>query len=99
MLPEDVVVCRCERVTAGEVQTALTALQIHSTRQSKLLTRMGMGFCQGRICRPVLDQLILQAGGSVAASPGIRPRFPIRPVAMGVLEDLVDANGGPEDEH
>ncbi|NUR73652.1 MAG: FAD-dependent oxidoreductase, partial [Hamadaea sp.] len=43
------VLCRCEGVTFGEVRAA-QALGADDPRAVKLLTRAGMGRCQGRLC-------------------------------------------------
>ncbi|MDP6786202.1 MAG: NAD(P)/FAD-dependent oxidoreductase [Rhodospirillales bacterium] len=51
-LPDEAIVCRCERVTAGEVRRAVQ----HSLgggreiNRAKALSRIGMGRCQGRFC-------------------------------------------------
>lgn len=74
---DDTVVCRCEEVTAGAVRDALD-LGAGDVRTVKLLTRAGMGWCQGRMC-----------GGAVAGLAGCPPapaRRPFaRPVPLGVL--------------
>jgi NADPH-dependent 2,4-dienoyl-CoA reductase/sulfur reductase-like enzyme len=49
-LPDRVLVCRCEEVSAGDVRSAVTDLAATDARTVKLLTRSGMGWCQGRIC-------------------------------------------------
>ncbi|GIW86595.1 MAG: oxidoreductase [Isosphaeraceae bacterium] len=41
---DDTIVCRCEDVTYGRLRTWRTA------REAKLMTRCGMGPCQGRVC-------------------------------------------------
>ncbi|MEV0274621.1 NAD(P)/FAD-dependent oxidoreductase [Hamadaea sp. NPDC050747] len=46
---DDTVLCRCEGVTFGEVR-AVQALGADDPRAVKLLTRAGMGRCQGRLC-------------------------------------------------
>ncbi len=40
----DVMLCRCEDVSTGDVAAC------HSWREARLLTRCGMGPCQGRVC-------------------------------------------------
>lgn len=40
----ETILCRCEDVTAGAIDPAVTA------RQAKLWTRVGMGVCQGNVC-------------------------------------------------
>ncbi|MGW4567919.1 FAD-dependent oxidoreductase, partial [Streptomyces sp. NPDC004561] len=80
-VPDDTVVCRCEEVTAGEVRTAVGTLGAADLRTVKLLTRAGMGWCQGRMCAPAVAGL---AGCPLA--PGRRPFA--RPVPLGVLAEL-----------
>lgn len=47
----DTIVCRCEDVTYGSIATCT------SLREAKLVTRAGMGACQGRVCGPALRQI------------------------------------------
>ncbi len=49
LVTDDVVVCRCEDVTSK--QLAGTA----SIREARMLCRVGMGPCQGRICIPAVS--------------------------------------------
>ncbi|MGW1182726.1 FAD-dependent oxidoreductase [Streptomyces drozdowiczii] len=49
-LAPDTEVCRCEEVTAGAIRTAVNELGAGDSRTAKLLTRAGMGWCQGRTC-------------------------------------------------
>jgi D-hydroxyproline dehydrogenase subunit alpha len=49
-LPGDTVVCRCEEVRLDAIRTAVTTLGARDARAVKLLTRAGMGWCQGRVC-------------------------------------------------
>uniref|UniRef100_A0AAU2K3L7 FAD-dependent oxidoreductase n=1 Tax=Streptomyces sp. NBC_00049 TaxID=2903617 RepID=A0AAU2K3L7_9ACTN len=67
-LPDDAVVCRCEEVPAGRIREAAADLGARDARTVKLLTRAGMGWCQGRMCGPAVAAL---AGGDPA--PDRRP--------------------------
>jgi thioredoxin reductase len=49
-LTGDTLVCRCEEVDHDAVRTAVTELGARDARAVKLLTRAGMGWCQGRMC-------------------------------------------------
>ncbi|WP_037680903.1 NAD(P)/FAD-dependent oxidoreductase [Streptomyces griseus] len=71
-------VCRCEEVTAGAVRRAVGELGAGDLRTVKLLTRAGMGWCQGRMCAPGVAGV---AGCELA--PG--RRLLARPVPLGVL--------------
>lgn len=82
----EVIVCRCEGVTWGDIQAAMDAFQPTSLRQLKLVTRWGMGICQGRVCRPITAAARFDLGEpSVLA---VRP--PVKPLTMEQL-------GGGED--
>ncbi|SEQ14975.1 Pyruvate/2-oxoglutarate dehydrogenase complex, dihydrolipoamide dehydrogenase (E3) component [Streptomyces sp. yr375] len=77
-VPDETVVCRCEEVTAGAVREAVGALGAGDLRTVKLLTRAGMGWCQGRMCEP---------GVAGVAGCELTParRLLARPVPLGVL--------------
>ena len=81
-------VCRCEEVTAGQVREAVTELGARDARTVKLLTRAGMGWCQGRMCGPAVAALCgaattagatttegpsTSAGATAAPAPDRRP--------------------------
>jgi NAD(P)H-nitrite reductase large subunit len=81
-LDHDTLVCRCEDVTVAEIEAALETSG-GSANAIKLLTRCGMGLCQGRSCEPTLIRL-LEARGE-ASDPGFTARFPARPVSIDAL--------------
>lgn len=103
-IPETVV-CRCEEVTRAEVQAAVEQ-GARDLQAVKLLTRLGMGPCQGRNCAPFAGSYLCQVTGQPPAEVGrINPRPPVRPVTLGVLAraegigdtpatDPLDAVGG-----
>ncbi|GAA3030936.1 NAD(P)/FAD-dependent oxidoreductase [Streptomyces glomeratus] len=75
---DETVVCRCEEVRAGAVREAVRDLGAGDPRTVKLLTRAGMGWCQGRMCGPAV--------AGVAGCPETVTRRPFaRPVPLGVL--------------
>ncbi|MFC8662956.1 NAD(P)/FAD-dependent oxidoreductase [Streptomyces sp. NPDC057199] len=74
----DTVVCRCEEVPASAIREAVDELGAGDVRTVKLLTRAGMGWCQGRMCGPAVAGL--------ARCPETPSRRPFaRPVPLGVL--------------
>ncbi|MBC3841238.1 FAD-dependent oxidoreductase [Streptacidiphilus sp. 4-A2] len=83
-LSADTEVCRCEEVTAQEVREAVDELGAGDVRTVKLLTRAGMGWCQGRMCGPAVARL---AGGD-SDPAGTRPLS--CPVPMGLLAQGAD---------
>ncbi len=55
------IICRCERVTEGEIVDALNRnIDINSIDAVKRRTRAGMGLCQGNFCAPRVKQLIVR---------------------------------------
>ena len=72
----DTVVCRCEEVTVAEIDAAIE-LGARDARTVKLLSRAGMGWCQGRECGYATGCLIA-APHRRAAGPGQRRRPPGR---------------------
>lgn len=82
---DDVVVCRCEEVTAGELRAAVAAGAL-GLNQLKAYTRCGMGPCQGRVCGPVAAAVVAAARG-VGASyvEQARVRWPLKPVPLAEL--------------
>jgi NADPH-dependent 2,4-dienoyl-CoA reductase/sulfur reductase-like enzyme len=85
---DDVVVCRCEEVTAGAVRDVVRQGCL-GPNQAKAFLRAGMGLCQGRVCGPVVTELIADARGVGPAAVGYyRIRAPLKPVTVGELAGL-----------
>jgi NADPH-dependent 2,4-dienoyl-CoA reductase/sulfur reductase-like enzyme len=89
LLPaDDVLVCRCEEVAAGAVRDVVRQGCL-GPNQAKAFLRAGMGPCQGRLCGPVVTELIAQARGIDPEHVGYyRIRAPLKPVMVGELAGL-----------
>lgn len=61
LLPDDAVVCRCERVTAGEIRGLLRS-GVRDMNQLKAMTRAGFGACGGKTCRSLIESVIRSEG-------------------------------------
>ena len=91
-MKEDVVICRCEDITYGEILEAIAG-GLTTTEELKRILRCGMGPCQGRTCMRLIARMIAeQTGRSVGdvRLPAVRP--PTRPVEIGILA------GGDDEE-
>jgi thioredoxin reductase/bacterioferritin-associated ferredoxin len=91
----DTVVCRCEDVTRGEIDAAMTdgAREIN---QLKHFTRCGMGPCQGRYCADTVEELMAQTLGMPREAIGQwTGRPPLRPVGLGELIGSFDYDDIP----
>lgn len=57
-----------------------------TTKELKLKTRAGMGFCQGKTCRPLLEQIVfLHTNEPVPKSSRLSHNNPVRPVTLSEL--------------
>lgn len=84
-IPDNVTVCRCEEVTVGDVRAAAKAGAI-GANQVKVLTRAGMGPCQGRQCGFSVARLMAnETGRPIGEIELPRSRFPLRPISLGAL--------------
>lgn len=85
---DDVLVCRCEGVTAGDIRQAVKE-GCHDVNEIKLRTRCGMGPCQGRMCGSALAEIAaatLNQEVPFVGALNIRP--PVRPVTVRELRDF-----------
>jgi NADPH-dependent 2,4-dienoyl-CoA reductase/sulfur reductase-like enzyme len=86
--PDDVVVCRCEEKTAGDIRLAIRQGCL-GPNQVKSFTRCGMGPCQGRECGLTLTTLIAAERGVSSGEIGhLRVRPPLKPLTLGELASL-----------
>lgn len=88
----DVIICRCEDVTYGEIVDAIDA-GLTTTEEIKRVLRCGMGPCQGRTCSRLIARIIAEKTGAKVADvpyPTVRP--PSRPVEIGTLAEPGSVN-------
>jgi NADPH-dependent 2,4-dienoyl-CoA reductase/sulfur reductase-like enzyme len=91
LLPsDDTVICRCEEITAGELADALRDNPHLGTADAvKLLTRTGMGPCQGRFCAMTVAHMIARARNvPIEAVGAYTARAPVKPVSVSALADV-----------
>lgn len=82
---DDMIVCRCEEITKGEIRRAVHDGMFTLTEIRRYL-RTGMGLCQGQTCTKLVK-------GIVARELNVRPaelreatgRAPMRPIEMNIL--------------
>mgnify|MGYP006281645819 FL=1 len=89
---DEVVVCRCEEVRAGDIRR-WAALGCRGPNQTKAYGRAGMGPCQGRYCALTVSEILAEAHGTTPAEVGTyRIRAPLKPITLGELAGLADAD-------
>lgn len=94
-LDDDVIVCRCEEITAGEIRKAIREYHATTVTEVKRRVRAGMGLCQGRTCGKLVSRIIAEeTGKKMNEIQGSTDRPPVRPVTFGELaEDGEDQEG------
>jgi NAD(P)H-nitrite reductase large subunit len=81
------VACRCEDTRWPEIGAAVAA-GARDIRAVKALTRCGMGYCQGRICGPLVQYALSAATGRPLADVGdLHTRPVLTPVPLGDIAD------------
>ncbi len=83
-LPDETVLCRCEKRTVGDLKALLGEQRdALSPREVKLNGRFGMGACQGRFCAEWTARLIGAGGGATPPVDAITGhRWPARPLPV-----------------
>ncbi|HST48668.1 NAD(P)/FAD-dependent oxidoreductase [Jatrophihabitans sp.] len=83
-LEPDTVVCRCEEVTVAEIDAAISA-GARDSRSVKLLSRSGMGWCQGRECGYATSCLVAARTGQPVDLANGAGRPVAAPIPLGLL--------------
>jgi hydrogen cyanide synthase HcnB len=98
--PDDLVVCRCEEITAGELRATARGTGTQELNRLKALTRIGMGRCQGRMCGTAAAHLLADAASVPLSAVGrLRSQPPVKPVPVQALAAAAPpAVPVPEDE-
>jgi sarcosine oxidase subunit alpha len=63
-VPGDEIICRCERVTAGEIRELIRS-GVRDMNHLKAVTRAGMGACGGKTCTNLIKRLFREEGVSL----------------------------------
>ena len=82
---DDMIICRCEEVTKGEIRKAVHDGMYTITEVRRYL-RTGMGLCQGQTCAKLVKGIVAREQG--VSSSQLEPassRAPMRPTEMRVL--------------
>lgn len=59
--PDEAIICRCERVTAGEIRKLIRE-GLRDINEIKTITRAGMGPCGAKTCTPLIHRLFREEG-------------------------------------
>jgi len=57
-MEDKVIICRCQDVSEEEVVEVIKKYDLRSVDEVKRMTRAGMGHCQGKTCRSLVEQIL-----------------------------------------
>lgn len=82
---DDMIICRCEEVTKGEIRKAVHDGMFTLTEIRRYL-RTGMGLCQGQTCSKLVKSIVAKELGLTPGDmePAVS-RAPMRPIEMKIL--------------
>lgn len=78
---EDFVVCRCENVYYSELIEIMEDSASNS-RELKLKSRAGMGFCNSRTCGPLLESMTDDKNNDSPHYVHLKSQPPIRTISL-----------------
>ena len=84
IITDDTVICRCEDVTMKSVREGINngASDINHLKRK---TRVGMGFCQGRFCGQVINELLWKLSQNRKEREIFTTRVPVHPLPFSAL--------------
>ena len=82
---DDMIICRCEEVTKGEIRKAVHE-GLFTINEIRRYLRTGMGLCQGQTCSKLVKSIVAR---ELQVSPAeLEPaasRAPMRPIEMRIF--------------
>lgn len=83
--PDELVICRCEEVTAGDLRRTALATGARELNRLKALSRFGMGRCQGRMCATAAAEILADCSAQSPSDVGrLRGQAPVKPIPFSV---------------
>ncbi len=96
-MADDEIVCRCERVTAGEIR-ALIRKGYRDFNEIKAVTRAGMGACGAKTCTNLILRLFREEGVPLAEVTSNTKRPVFMEVALGTFGKTTKRQSGKATE-
>ena len=95
-IDDDDVVCRCERVTAGEIRRHIRE-GVRDLNHLKALTRAGMGACGGKTCPTLIARIFREEGVPMPQVTPLTQRPVFMEVPLGAFAGVVTGEGPAKD--
>jgi sarcosine oxidase subunit alpha len=95
-LADDVIICRCERVTAGQIRE-LIRRGFRDVNEIKAVARAGMGACGGKTCPNLIKRLFREEGVPHDEIADLTKRPLFMEVPLGTFAGVVGGEGPSEE--
>jgi sarcosine oxidase, subunit alpha len=95
-LDDEMIVCRCERVTAGEIR-GLIRSGVRDLNELKAATRAGMGACGGKTCPGLIRRLFREEGVPESQITDLTKRPVFMEVPLGAFAGVAADGAAPDD--
>lgn len=83
----DELICRCEEVSREEIEAAIADGAV-TINELKRFTRAGMGLCQGRTCRRLVERILSEKTNTPLDEMQTSSyRQPVRPVRSDLIAE------------
>ena len=92
---DDAIICRCERVTLGEIRRAIRS-GVRDMNQLKAVTRAGMGACGAKTCESLLLSIFRSEGVDLKEVTGFSKRPLFIEAPLGVFTNVKCRTGSDE---
>ncbi len=90
---DELVVCRCEEVTAGDLRRTVATTGATEINRLKALCRVGMGRCQGRMCAVAASEILAHCTERPLEDVGrLRGQAPVKPIPFSPAPSDVSAS-------
>ncbi|OGS50624.1 MAG: sulfurtransferase [Elusimicrobia bacterium RIFOXYB2_FULL_62_6] len=89
---DDVIICRCERVTLGEIRKAIRD-GLRDMNQLKAVTRAGMGACGSKTCESLILSIFKSEGVDLKEVTGFTKRPLFLEAPLGAFSNAVCESG------
>ena len=81
----NMIICRCEEVLLRDIITSIEN-GAETLKAIKMETRAGMGICQGRTCRVLLEQaMAFYTDANISKANNVSFKHPVRPISLANL--------------
>jgi NAD(P)H-nitrite reductase large subunit len=81
IVTDDCLICRCESISLADIKKA-SEEGLEGINDLKRRSRVGMGYCQGRYCGQIINEILWHFTGYKARREIFNPRIPMRPVSF-----------------